>query len=613
CEHCGLWPDESMTRWKNLLPFLLWWPLVNRKSLRADIIAGLTNAVIVLPQGVAFAIIAGLPPEYGLYTAMVTPVIAALFGSSWHLISGPTTAISIVVFATVSGVAEPGTPEYISAVLTLTFLAGLYQLVFGLARMGSLVNFVSHTVVVGFTTGAAVLILTSQMRVVLGLDLERADFVHTWWQIGLAWRDINPIVLAIAAATAATAVTIKWINSKAPHLLIALLVGSALTWLLDGQAHGVQLLGALPSHLPPPSIPDLTLANVRELSTSALAVAILGLIEAVSISRSIAVKSRQRINGNQEFIGQGLSNMVGSFFSAYAGSGSFTRSGVNYDAGARTPLSAIFAAVALALLVLFVAPLTRYLPIPAMGGVIVIVAWGLVNLPEIKKIISAGAHEWSVLVATFASTLFVELEFAVYGGVLLSLLLYLNRTSKPKVLSLAPNPNAPKRRIEDADKLHLPQCPQMKMSSIDGSLFFGAIDHVETQLDKIRRANPRQKHLMVLCEGVNFIDLAGAELLEREAETRAKMGGSIALVGLKEKTIKDLERFGVLDHLGEDNIMDSKTYALRDISARFEPELCQRCTVKIFRECEMLSKKPEEKAAELGSPASPLEDTKKPG
>lgn len=582
-----------MTRWKNLLPFLLWWPLVNRNSLRADIIAGLTNAVIVLPQGVAFAIIAGLPPEYGLYTAMVTPVIAALFGSSWHLISGPTTAISIVVFATVSGVAEPGTPQYINAVLTLTFLAGVYQFVFGLARMGSLVNFVSHTVVVGFTTGAAVLILTSQMKVVLGLDLERADFVHTWWQIMQSWQEVNPLVLAIAATTAAVAVGVKKIHARAPHLLIALLVGSAMTWLLDGQANGVKLLGALPSHLPPPSLPDLTLDNVRALSTSALAVAILGLIEAVSISRSIGVKSRQRIDGNQEFIGQGLSNIAGSFFSAYAGSGSFTRSGVNYDAGARTPLSAIFAASALALLVLFVAPLTRYLPIPAMGGVIVIVAWGLVNMPEIKKIISAGSHEWSVLLATFASTLFVELEFAVYGGVLLSLLLYLNRTSKPKVLSLAPNPNAPKRRIEDADELHLQQCPQMKMASIDGSLFFGAIDHVETQLDRLRRANPRQKHLMVLCEGVNFIDLAGAELLEREADSRAKMDGSMALVGLKEKTIEDLNRYGVLEHIGEDNLMDSKTYALRDISARFEPEVCQRCTVKIFRECEMLSKKPE--------------------
>ena len=588
-----------MTRWKNLLPFLLWWPLVNRNSLRADIIAGLTNAVIVLPQGVAFAIIAGLPPEYGLYTAMVTPVIAALFGSSWHLISGPTTAISIVVFATVSGVAEPGTPQYINAVLTLTFLAGVYQLVFGLARMGSLVNFVSHTVVVGFTTGAAVLILTSQMKVVLGLDLERADFVHTWWQIIQSWQEVNPIVFAIAFTTAVVAMGVKKIHSRAPHLLIALLVGSAMTWLLDGQANGVKLLGALPSHLPPPSLPDLTLDNVRALSTSALAVAILGLIEAVSISRSIAVKSRQRINGNQEFIGQGLSNIVGSFFSAYAGSGSFTRSGVNYDAGARTPLSAIFAASALALLVLFVAPLTRYLPIPAMGGVIVIVAWGLVNIPEIKKIISAGSHEWSVLLATFASTLFVELEFAVYGGVLLSLLLYLNRTSKPKVLSLAPNPNAPKRRIEDADELHLQQCPQMKMASIDGSLFFGAIDHVETQLDRLRRANPRQKHLMVLCEGVNFIDLAGAELLEREADSRAKMDGSMALVGLKEKTIADLNRYGVLEHIGEDNLMDSKTYALRDISARFDPEVCQRCTVKIFRECEMLSKKPELKAPEL--------------
>lgn len=582
-----------MMRWTHLFPFLLWWPLVNRLSVRADIIAGLTNAVIVLPQGVAFAIIAGLPPEYGLYTAMVTPVVAALFGSSWHLISGPTTAISIVVFATVSEVAEPGTPEYIHAVLTLTCLAGVYQLGFGLARLGSMVNFISHTVIVGFTTGAAVLILTSQLKVILGLELERGDFVHTWWQVALAWQDTNLLVLVIALTTAAVALGVRALHPRAPHLLIALLIGSGITWLLGGEAHGVQLLGALPSHLPPASAPGLTLDNIRALSTSALAVAILGLIEAVSISRAIGVKSHQRINGNQEFIGQGLSNIVGSFFSSYAGSGSFTRSSVNYDAGARTPLSAIFAAIALALLVLFVAPLTRYLPTPAMGGVIIVVAWGLINPPEIKKIFSAGAYEWSVLLATFSSTLFVELEFAIYGGVLLSLMLYLNRTSKPKVLSLAPNPDAPKRRIEDADKLQLPQCPQMKMSSIDGSLFFGAVDYVETQLDHLRRANPQQKHLMVVCESVNFIDLAGAELLEREANIRVEMGGSITLIGLKENAIADLQRYDTIQHIGEENFMDSKTYALRDISTRFELEVCQRCTVKIFRECDELSQKPD--------------------
>jgi len=409
-----------MKAFSRLFPALRWWPLVNRGSLRADVIAGLTNAVIVLPQGVAFALIAGLPPEYGLYTAMVTPVIAALFGSSWHLISGPTTAISIVVFATVSPYFEPGTGDYIGAVLILTLLAGIYQLVFGLARLGSMVNFVSHTVVVGFTAGAAVLIFTSQVKTILGLDLPRENFVGTWAQVVEHLTHVNLWVLFIALVTAATAIFVRRINPRLPHLLLGMLAGAIVTWLSNATAHGVTLLGPLTSHLPPPSIPALSFESLRVLGSSALAVAILGLIEAVSISRSIAVKSYQRIDGNQEFIGQGMSNIVGSFFSAYAGSGSFTRSGVNYAAGARTPMSAIFAAGWLALLLLFVADLTRYLPIPAMGGIILVVAWGLIDLAEVRKIIRSGIYEWSVLAATFFATLFLELEFAVYGGVLLS-------------------------------------------------------------------------------------------------------------------------------------------------------------------------------------------------
>ena len=578
-----------MKAFSRLFPALRWWPLVNRGSLRADVIAGLTNAVIVLPQGVAFALIAGLPPEYGLYTAMVTPVIAALFGSSWHLISGPTTAISIVVFATVSPYFEPGTGDYIGAVLILTLLAGIYQLVFGLARLGSMVNFVSHTVVVGFTAGAAVLIFTSQVKTILGLDLPRENFVGTWAQVLEHLAHVNLWVLFIALVTAATAIFVRRINPRLPHLLLGMLAGAIVTWLSNATSHGVTLLGPLTSHLPPPSIPALSFESLRVLGSSALAVAILGLIEAVSISRSIAVKSYQRIDGNQEFIGQGMSNIVGSFFSAYAGSGSFTRSGVNYAAGARTPMSAIFAAGWLALLLLFVADLTRYLPIPAMGGIILVVAWGLIDLAEVRKIIRCGIYEWSVLAATFFATLFLELEFAVYGGVLLSLLLYLNRTSHPDVESLAPNPDAPKRRIENADQHDLTQCPQLKIAGIGGAIFFGAVNHVETEMDKLRKRDPQQRHLMVLCDGINFVDLAGAESLAREADLRRKMDGSMVLVGLHPPVIRQLKQFDLVDHIGEHNIMDAKTYAIRDISKRFDLNICRRCSARIFRECEGLA------------------------
>ncbi|MGB5640899.1 MAG: SulP family inorganic anion transporter, partial [Sedimenticolaceae bacterium] len=373
---------------RRLLPFLQWLQLVDRRTLRADLIAGFTGAVIVLPQGVAFATIAGLPPEYGLYTAMVTPIVAALFGSSLHLVSGPTTAISIVVFSAVSHHASPGSPEFISMALTLTFLAGVYQLAFGLARLGTLVNFVSHTVVIGFTAGAALLIATSQMKHVLGIMIPKGEsFLHTWVDVFNQAGDISTTTTVIALSTLGSALLVKKVIPHAPNLLVGMVVGSLVAIALGGAGAGISLVGEIPAHLPPLSMPDFSLASIRMLAPEAFAVALLGLIEAVSISRSVATKSNQNIDANQEFVGQGMSNLVGSFFSSYAGSGSFTRSGINYSAGAKTPMSAIFAALMLMVIVLLIAPLTAYLPIAAMGGVILIVAYKLIDFHHIANIL----------------------------------------------------------------------------------------------------------------------------------------------------------------------------------------------------------------------------------
>ena len=333
---------------QSIFPFLVWLRFTTRESIKADFQAGLTGAVIVLPQGVAFATIAGLPPEYGLYTAMVTPVVAALFGSSFHLVSGPTTAISIVVFSAISHHAQPGSPEFVTLALTLTFLAGVYQLVFGLARMGVLVNFVSHTVVIGFTAGAAILIATSQLKHITGIPVPKGEsFLHTWMDLYNGMGDINLYLVMIALLTLFTAILVRKLAPRLPSLLIGMIAGSLLAVFLKQFTDDISLVGEIPAHLPPLSSPEFSLQTFKMLAPEAFAVALLGLIEAVSISRAVATRSSQRIDASQEFIGQGLSNIVGSFFSSYAGSGSFTRSAVNYGAGAKTPLSAIFSALIL--------------------------------------------------------------------------------------------------------------------------------------------------------------------------------------------------------------------------------------------------------------------------
>ncbi len=407
---------------KKIFPFLEWLPLVNKNTLRSDLNSGFVNAVIVLPQGIAFAMIAGLPPVYGIYTAMVVPVVAALFGSSYHLISGPTTAISIVFFSTLTNLSEPGTERYIQLALVLTFIVGVIQLIAGIIKLGNLVNYVTKSVLVGFVTGAAVLIATSQIRHMIGLPPAKdASFMGRWQHYFENIDEINYYVLAVALATLLIAVMVKWRWPKSPHLLIALVFGSLFNYFLDGSGHGVKTVREITAALPGFSIPDISLENIRILWTDGLAIALLGIIEAVAIAQSIALKSGQKLNPNVEFRGQGLSNIVGSFFSCYAGSGSFTRSGLNYEAGAKTPLSAVFAAISLALIILLIGPAVSYLPEAAIGGVILLVAYGLIDVKLIKLIVSLGKIETGIMLITFLASLFTHLEYAIFIGVFFSI------------------------------------------------------------------------------------------------------------------------------------------------------------------------------------------------
>jgi len=572
---------------KQFLPFLSWFNLVNKESIKADLIAGFTGAVIVLPQGVAFAVIAGLPPEYGLYTAMVTPIIAALFGSSRHLISGPTTAISIVVFAAVSNHATPGSPEFISLVLTLTFLAGIYQLAFGLARLGSLVNFVSHTVVIGFTAGAAILIVSSQMKNILGIDLPKGEsFLHTWIYIGQEIGTTNGYIFTVAMVTLVSALVIKRFIPKVPNLLIALVIGSVAAILLGGTENNIQLVGQIPAQLPPLSMPDFSLAAIKMLAPEAFAVALLGLIEAVSISRSIATKSNQRINSSQEFVGQGLSNIAGSFFSSYAGSGSFTRSGLNYSSGAKTPLSAIFAALILMVIVLLIAPLTAYLPVAAMGGVILLVAYNLIDTHHIKQILKHSKSESSILLTTFFATLFLELEFAIYLGVLLSLVLFLARTSTPEIVTLAPDVDQKtgQKKLINISKKPLNQCPQLKIIRIDMSIYFGSINHIQNRLHNIIEQE-NVKHILIVGTGINFIDLSGAEALVSDANRLKQQGGGLYFAELKASVYEYISKNCFVAKVGNKHFFDSKKDAIKTIYKKLDEETCNNCMTHVFSEC----------------------------
>ena len=544
--------------WTPWLPFLRWWPRVNRQTLRFDAIAGLTGGIILVPQGVAFATVAGMPPEFGLYAAMVPAIVAALWGSSWHLVSGPTTAISIVVFATMSPLAPPGSEAYVKLVLTLTLLVGVFQLLLGMLRMGTLVNFVSHTVVVGFTAGAAILIAASQARYFFGVEIPRGSSVFTVLsELLLQIGAYNPYVTCVAVFTVVVSVVTKRWLPRLPHLIAAMLAGSLLGVALEaalgaGQT-GIESIGTLRVGLPPLSVPDFSVSTIEQLIPIAIAVAMLSLTEAVSIARSVALKSGQRIDGNQEFIGQGLANVAGAFFSGYASSGSFNRTGLNYSAGARTPLAAVFSAAFLFLILLFLAPLAKYLTAPVMAGILFVVAWGLIDFHHIGDIIRSSRQETAVLAVTFLATLTLQLEYAIYLGVLVSMVLYLRRTSRPGLEPVQPVPGiSPPVFAPSGDS---PQpVAGLTIVRLNGSIYFGAVNHVEESLQAIDIESSGPPHLLLIGAGINFLDLAGAQMLANEARRRQALGGGLYLFNMKEEALVTLRGSGQLEAIGLDNI-----------------------------------------------------------
>ena len=586
--------------WQDLFfPFLRWWPKVNRLTLKADIQAGLTGAVIALPQGVAFAAIAGMPPEYGLYAGMVPAIIAALFGSSWHLVSGPTTAASIVMYSVLSEHAAPGSSHYIQLALTLTIMVGFIQLSMGLVRFGAIVNFISHSVVVGFTAGAAILIIASQLKHFLGLTLPRTgDLPHTLYTVLSHWREVNLFSVAAGLAAIIAGLLIKRFRPQFPYIIVSMLFGSLIGFLLNTlfgmETANIVSIGALPSSLPPLSAPDLTLENIRLLAPAALATTLFALTEAVSIARSLADKTGQNLDGNQEFIGQGLSNIVGSFFSGYVATGSFNRSGLNYQAGARTPLAAIFAGLLLIVVVLLVAPLAAYLPLSVMAGILFLVAWGLIDFVHIRKILLASTYESLILCTTFFATLFLELEFAILLGVMLSLVLYLNRTSHPHIRIRVPDPRLPDRPFTTDPRLL--ECPQLKIVRIDGSLYFGAISHVKEVLSSMLHANPGQKHLLIVASGINLIDMTGAELLLELVRELKNKGGNLYLYDVKEGVCDHFKFYEYLLEIGAENIFESKAEAIAGIFKLLDFEICRYCRARIFEECATVPYSPEEPA-----------------
>ena len=561
----------------------------NRVNLRPDLFAGLTVGVIVLPQAIAFSLLAGLPPQMGLYTAIMGGIAAALWGSSDQLHSGPTNTISLLLFSTLAILVAPNSSDFIIAAGLVTIMVGVFQLSLGLLRLGFIVNFVSHSVIVGFSTGAGVLIALRQIDPLLGLSVPRSDVLTGIQGTILALPQTQVLTAALGVGTMLVIILLRRFAPRLPGALIAIGLATLAVYLLGDRAADVAVIGQLPGGIPPLArLPYLNLDMIGRLSTGALAIAAIGLVQTTAVSRSLATQTRQRLDNNQEFVGQGIANIFSGLFSGYATSGSFTISAVKFRSGARTRLASVFASLIVLLLMLTVGPVGAYMPVSALAGTLIITAYNMIDRAEIRRIFQGAPGDAIIMVVTFLGTIFLELDFAVLSGILLSFVLYLIRTSAPRVQIVVPDESF--RHF--AHRPEAPLCPQLGIVEIQGDLYFGAVSHIEEEILELAARYPEQRFLLIRMHQVNQVDFSGIHMLENLVQSYRDRGGDVFLVRVGWQARRLMETTGSLSYLGLRNLLDEDDAVDFLFHRVLDPAVCiYECPVRVFRECQNLPKR----------------------
>lgn len=558
---------EAVTR-SHLFPFADWiGDLRDRKILRADIIAGITVFTVLIPQSMANAQLADLPPHFGLYAAFLPPIVAALFGSSRHLSTGSVALISLMSAAAIQPLAAPGSELHISLTILLALMVGLIQLGLGLARLGALVNLLSHPVILGFTNAAAIIIGTSQIGVLFGVEVRTggSHFARVWQMIEGAMVAPHWPTVGLAMLAFATMLIAKRLGPSTPWILVGVVLTTAVTaWgHLDTQ-HQILIVGAIPGGLPALYVPAPTPGLIRSLFPAAVTIALVGFVGSISIAKAIATRTRQRVGTNRELLGQGLANVIGSLFQSHTVSGSFVRSAVNFRAGSVTGFSSVVAGLLSLLTLLWLTPLFYYLPLATLAAIIVMAVIGLLQVEPIVRAWRIERHDGVVAVVAFVMTLAFapHLEVGILGGISLSLILYLYRTMNPRIVVLSKHPDG---SLHDAEAHGLETCDHVCMIRFDGSLYFGSAGYFE---DKVleRAAEMRDlRFLIVDGEGINQVDATGEEKLVSVVHRLDEAGIETLFIRTKMQVLDALERTGSYEEIGASRFYPEPDQALKHV------------------------------------------------
>lgn len=696
---------RSLTRF---FPFLAWFP-VKAATLRADLTAGITVGLVLVPQSLAYAQLAGLPPYYGLYAAFVPVIVAAAFGSSHQLATGPVAMVSLLTGAVLAPLAAAGSEQFVALAILLALMVGVLQLLMGVFRLGVLVNFLSHPVIVGFTNAAAFIIAASQFNKLIGVSKGRSEsFLLDMWGVLLQLGDIHWPTVAMGTGAIGLMVALKKIAPRAPGVLVAVIIATAVSWAIgfekkgtaqpdqiaddalrsiavdyvaaqnaiaelqhriqtglaelhraersgvlgsrhvvalryhvdilrleladlenenrkrmrdlrkfaferamtsegprlylhgqlpegftgDGQlwriraisdgklqlAGGGEVVGTIPPGLPEFKLPSVNVEKIGALLSGALIIALVGFMEAVSAAKAIATRTRQRLDANQELIGQGLANVVGSLFQSFPVSGSFSRTAVNYSAGARTGMASMFTAFMVVITLLLFTPLLYHLPQAVLAAIIMMAVAGLINFRAMRDAWRAHRHDGIAALVTFAATLVFapHLDKGILLGAGLAVVLYLYRTMKPRVVVLGRHPDGV---LRDADLHGLPLSEHLVAVRFDGQLYFANTPYFEAAILDVAARFPKARQILVVADGINQMDASGEEAVRHLNARLREAGVTLSFSGLKRQVLEVMERTGLIEKIGRDNLFASEDDALEALAKRiddpdFDPRVC---------------------------------------
>ncbi|WP_222982975.1 SulP family inorganic anion transporter [Flagellimonas meishanensis] len=542
---------------KRFFPFTTWIVNYNRTSLYGDLVAGATLGVMLVPQGMAYAMIAGMPPIYGLYAALVPQCVYALTGTSRQLGVGPVALDSLLVAAGIGALQLSGITEYVSVVLFLTLLIGGLQLLLGFLKMGFFINFLSKPVISGFTSAAAIVIGLGQLKHVLGVELSQSSKIHQL--VGNLFGnmgDINPQTLIMGLASVMVILILRKIHKKIPTALLVVIVGILAVTLFQLDDVGIQIVGDVPKGLPAFHVPPIRTDLLGQLVPLAMTVALFGFMESISIAKTVEEKHPEyELDANQELRALGLSNLLGSFFQSFPVSGSFSRTAINEEAGAKTAMSLVFSSVFIAIVLLFLTPLFHNLPNAVLGAIIMVSVFGLIDIAYPIQLFKNRKDEFFLLIATFIMTLFIGLIEGIVLGALLSLLLLVYRSSKPHIAILGrikgtnyfKNINRFAEDVEvDRDKLIL---------RFDAQLYFGNKDYFKKELYKeIAKKGPELRYVILNAEAINYIDSTATVMLERLIMDLREKGIELLVAGAIGPTRDILHSSGLIHILGAQNL-----------------------------------------------------------